>query len=238
MPFEIDIVTIFPKFFKGPLEESLIHKAQQKGLVKIRVHNLRDYTPNRHHTVDDKPFGGGPGMVMKPEPIFECLESLQKGLPSSSGRSSARRRPGWVILLDPQGEPLTQKRAKRLAMRKRLILVCGHYEGVDQRVKDHLVDQEIPVGDFITMGGEAPALCLIESVMRLVPGVIGNKESLVEETFEGGLEYPHYTRPRDFRGWKVPEILVSGNHQEVKKWQAQMGRQITQKKRPDLGKYY
>lgn len=226
MSLEIDIVTIFPKFFRGPLEESLIHKARQKGLVKIRVHNLRDYTHDRHHTVDDKPFGGGPGMVMKPEPIFECVESLRKRLPIG--------RLGWVVLLDPQGEPLTQRRAKRLAVRKHLVLICGHYEGVDQRVKDSLVDQEISIGDFITMGGEAPAVCLIESVMRLVPGVIRNKESLTEETFEGGLEYPHYTRPRDFRGWKVPEILVSGNHQEVKKWRVQMGRQITQKKRPDL----
>jgi tRNA (guanine37-N1)-methyltransferase len=224
MSLEIDIVTIFPKFFKGPLEESLIQKAQAKGLVEIRVHNLRDYTHDRHKSVDDKPFGGGPGMLMKPEPIFECVETI--------------REKGWVVLMDPQGEPLTQKRAKKLASRKHLILICGHYEGVDQRVKDHLVDQEISVGDFITMGGEAPALCVIESVMRLVPGVVGNQESLAEETFEEGLEYPHYTRPRDFRGWTVPDILVSGNHQEVKKWRTQMGRQMTQKKRPDLGKHH
>lgn len=223
MSLAIDIVTIFPKFFKGPLEESLIEKAQKKGLVKIRTHNLRDYTHDRHKTVDDKPFGGGPGMVMKPDPIFECVEAI--------------RDKGWVVLLDPQGEPLTQKRAQRLAARQHLILICGHYEGVDQRVKNHLVDQEISVGDFITMGGEAPALCLIEAVMRLVPGVIGNQESLAEETFEEGLEYPHYTRPQDFRGWKVPDILISGHHQEVKKWRAQMGRQATQKKRPDLGKH-
>jgi tRNA (guanine37-N1)-methyltransferase len=223
MPLEIDIVTLFPDFFKGPLEESLIEKAQKKGLVKIRVHNLRDYTHDKHQTADDKPFGGGPGMVMKPEPIFECIESIRKK--------------GWVVLMDPQGEPLTQKRAKELSSRKHLILICGHYEGIDQRVKDHLVDQEISVGDFITMGGEAPALCVTESVMRLVPGVIGNSESLAEETFEEGLEYPHYTRPRDFRGWEVPEVLISGNHKEVKKWREKMGRQNTQKKRPDLGKH-
>lgn len=226
--FEIEIVTLFPKFFKGPLEESLIQKAQKKELVNIRVHDLRDYTHDRHKTADDKPYGGGPGMVMKPEPIFECVEEI---------RRKADVKP-WVILLDPQGESLTQKRAKRLAAREHLVLICGHYEGVDERVKEHLVDQQISIGDFITMGGEAPALCLIESVMRLVSGVIGNSESLAEETFEEGLEYPHYTRPRDFRGWKVPEILVSGHHQEVKKWRAQMGRQATQKKRPDLGKHH
>lgn len=223
MALEIDLITIFPKFFKGPLEESLIQKAQDKGLVKFRVNNLRDYTHDRHKTVDDKPFGGGPGMVMKPEPIFECVEKVRKK--------------GWVVMLDPQGEPLTQKLAKRLASKKHLILICGHYEGVDQRVKDQLVDQEISIGDFVTMGGEAPALCLIESVIRLIPGVIGNQESLTEESFEEGLEYPHYTRPRDFRGWKVPEVLVSGNHKEVKKWRAQMGRKLTEERRPDLGKH-
>lgn len=220
---EIDLVTIFPKFFKGPLEESLIQKAQQKNLVKIKAHNLRDYTHDRHKTVDDKPFGGGPGMVMKPEPIFDCVEDIQK-----KGKS------GWVIVMDPQGEPLTQKVAKKLATKKHLILLCGHYEGIDHRVKEHLADQEISVGDFITMGGEAPALCLIESVIRLIPGVIGNQESLAEETFEEGLEYPQYTRPRDYRGWKVPDILVSGNHQEVKKWRNKIARDMTRKKRPDL----
>ncbi len=222
MALEIDIVTIFPKFFKGPLDESLIKKAQEKELVKLQVHNLRDYTHDRHKSVDDKPFGGGPGMVMKPEPIFECVETI--------------RREGWVVLLDPQGEPLTQKRAKRLAGRGHLILICGHYEGVDQRVKDHLVDQEISAGDFITMGGEAPALCLIESVMRFVPGVLGNQDSLAEETFEAGLEYPQYTRPRDFRGWKVPDVLSSGNHPEVLKWRKKIAGEMTKKKRPDLEK--
>ncbi len=225
---EIDVATIFPQFFKGPLQESLIKKAQEKKLVSVRVHNLRDYTHDRHKTVDDKPFGGGPGMVMKPEPIFECVEAIRKK--SASAKA-------WVVLLDPAGEPLTQLRAKRLAQRKHLVLICGHYEGVDQRVKDHLVDQEISVGDFITMGGEAPALCLIESVTRLIPGVIGNQESLIEETFEAGLEYPQYTRPRDYRGWQVPEVLVSGHHQEVKKWRHKIARETTKRKRPDLGQH-
>ena len=220
MRLEMDVVTLFPKFFKGPFEESLIKKAQEKDLVKLRVHNLRDYTKDRHKTVDDKPFGGGPGMVMKPEPIFECVESI--------------RQKGWVVLLDPQGEKLTQKLAKRLCSRRHLILICGHYEGVDHRVKEHLVDQEISAGDFITMGGESPALCLIESVMRFVPGVLGNQESLREETFEDGLEYPHYTRPRQFRGWSVPDVLVSGNHSEVSRWRTKTAGEATQKKRPDL----
>lgn len=222
MTLEIDVVTLFPKFFRGPFDESLIKKAQEKGLVQLTVHNLRDYTRDRHKTADDKPFGGGPGMVMKPEPIFECVESIRKN--------------GWVVLMDPQGEPLTQKRAKQLAAKKHLILICGHYEGVDQRVKDHLVDQEISVGDFITMGGEAPAVCLIESVMRLIPGVIGNQESLAEETFEKGLEYPQYTRPREFRGWKVPDVLASGHHAEVMKWRKKIAGENTRKKRPDLEK--
>lgn len=226
---DIDVVTIFPDFFKGPLDESLIKKAQEKDLIRVQVHDLRDYTHDRHNTVDDKPFGGGPGMVMKPEPIFECVEKIRaKALPAG--------RQGWVILMDPQGEPLTQKLAKKLAGKKHLVLICGHYEGVDQRVKDHLVDQEISVGDFITMGGEAPALCLLESVTRLIPGAIGNKESLAEETFEEGLEYPQYTRPRIYRGWKVPDVLASGHHAEIKKWRRETAREVTRKKRPDLSR--
>ncbi len=220
MPFEIDLVTIFPRFFREPLQESLIKRAQQKGLVKIGIYDLRDYTHDRHKTVDDKPFGGGPGMVMKPEPIFECVEAIRKD--------------AWVVLMDPQGDPLNQKLAEKLSHKKRLIFICGHYEGVDQRVKDHLVDQEISVGDFITMGGEAPALCVIEAVLRFIPGVLGNADSLKEETFEDGLEYPHYTRPRNYRGWEVPEILVSGDHKKVKKWRQTISKKVTHEKRPDL----
>jgi tRNA (guanine37-N1)-methyltransferase len=220
---EIDIVTIFPRIFEEPLQESLLKKAQEKGHVKFRIHNLRDFTKDKHKTVDDKPYGGGPGMVMKPEPIFECVETAAKG--------------GWVILLDPKGEKLTQTLARKLAKKKKLVLICGHYEGVDHRVQEHLVDQSVCVGDFITMGGEAPALCLIEAVTRLVPGVLGNSDSLKQESFEEeGLEYPHYTRPRDFRGMKVPDILISGHHKEVEKWRSQAAREMTQKKRPDLRK--
>jgi tRNA (guanine37-N1)-methyltransferase len=217
----IDIVTLFPDFFKSPLEESLLEKAQAKGLVKIRAHDLRDWTHDRHKTADDKPFGGGAGMVMKPEPIFECVEAIGKE--------------AWVVLLDPQGEPMSQTLAAKLAKKKHLVLIAGHYEGVDQRVKDHLIDQEISVGDFITMGGEAPALCLIEAVTRLLPGVLGNEESIKHESFQTGmLEHPHYTRPREYRGWEVPEVLMSGDHKKQDVWRKKTAEQVTRKKRPDL----
>ena len=225
MAFEIDLVTIFPDFFASPLKESLIKRAVQKKIVKIRVHNLRDWAAGPHKSVDDKPFGGGPGMVMMPGPIFECVESLQK---------DAKPKP-WVVLLDAAGEPLTPKLARRLAERERLILICGHYEGIDHRAHEHLADQVVSVGNFVTMGGEAPALCLTEAVMRFIPGVLGNEKSLAEESFEDGLEYPQYTRPRDFRGLQVPDVLVSGNHKEVEKWRAKSAREKTQRRRPDLG---
>ena len=221
MALAIDIVTLFPGFFKSPLKESLLEKAQAKGLVKIRTHDLRDWTHDRHKTADDKPFGGGAGMVMKPEPIFECVEAIGKK--------------AWVVLLDPQGEPMSQTLAAKLAKKKHLVLIAGHYEGVDQRVKDHLIDQEISVGDFITMGGEAPALCLIEAVTRLVPGVLGNEESVRHESFQAGiLEHPHYTRPREYRGWKVPDVLCSGDHKEVGLWRHHEAERVTRQKRPDL----
>ncbi len=224
MAFEIDILTIFPAFFKGPLGESLIKKAGEKKLVQIRVHDLRDYTHDKHKTADDKPFGGGPGMVMKPEPIFECVEKI----------CAAKKEKPWVILLDARGERLTQKSAGLLAEKKHIVLICGHYEGIDHRVHEHLADQILSVGDFVTMGGEAPSLCVVESVIRLIPGVIGNQDSLKEESFLDGLEYPQYTRPQDYRGWKVPDILVSGHHEQVKKWRHKMSQEMTRKKRPDL----
>ena len=199
MSLEIDAVSLFPAFFKGPLQESILKRAQKKGCVNIRIHNLRDYTHDRHKTADDRPFGGGAGMLMKPEPIFECVEAIG-GKP-------------WVILLGPHGKPLTQKRVEQLARKKHLVLIAGHYEGIDHRVREHLVDEEISIGDFVTMGGEAPALCVIEAVARLVPGVLGNRESLKHESFQSGrLEYPQYTRPREYRKWKVPDVLVSGHH--------------------------
>jgi len=218
---EIDLVTLFPDYFTGPLKQSILKRAQQKRRVDIRIHNLRDYTHDRHKTADDKPFGGGAGMLLKPEPIFECVEDIGKG--------------GWVILLDPRGERLTQKLAEKLRRKKRLIVIAGHYEGVDHRVHEHLVDQEISVGDFITTGGEAPALCLVEAVIRLIPGVLGNRESLKDESFhQEMLEYPQYTRPRKFREWEVPEVLVSGHHREVEKWRQEAARRMTVAQRPDL----
>ena len=221
MSFEIDLVTLFPSFFDSPFQESLLLRAQKNKLVNLRVHNLRDYTHDRHKTADDKPFGGGPGMIMKPEPIFECVEAI--------------RGKGWVVLMDPQGKPLTQKRAKALSQKKHLILIAGHYEGVDHRVREKLVDEEISVGDFVTMGGEAPALCVIEAVVRLLPGVLGNEDSLKSESFKTGmLEYPQYTRPRNFLGLKVPEVLLSGNHRQLEAWRNEMSREVTRKKRPDL----
>lgn len=221
MAFRMDVVTLFPEFFKGPLQESLLKKAQQKGLLKMQVHNLRDYTHDRHKTADDKPFGGGAGMLLKPEPLFECVEAIRKK--------------AWVVLMDPRGQPFKQETAARLARKKHIILIAGHYEGVDERVREHLVDQEISVGDFVTMGGEAPALCVIEAVARLLPGVLGNVDSAADESFQAGrLEYPQYTRPRVYRNWAVPDVLVSGDHEKVKRWREEASLKITRERRPDL----
>lgn len=207
-------------------------RAQREKKLRIAVHNLRDYTRDRHKTADDKPFGGGAGMVMKVEPIFECLEAIRAGRAKTPCPRSPR---GWTVLMGPQGVPLSQRLVEKLAKKKRLILIAGHYEGVDHRVREHLADQEISIGDFVTMGGEAPALCLIEAVARYVPGVLGNTESLKDESFRsGGLEYPQYTRPREYRGWKVPEVLMSGDHAEVEKWRAREAARLTRECRPDL----
>ena len=224
----IDLVTIFPEFFEGPLSNSLLKRAQSKRRVQFHIHNPRQFTTDRHRTVDEKPFGGGAGMVLKPEPVFRCVESIGKK--------------GFVILLSPRGKPLTQTLARRLARKKHLVLICGHYEGVDERISEHLVDEEISVGDFITMGGEAPALCLIESVVRLIPGVLGNPESLKEESFSlstngspgARLEFPQYTRPRVFQGWAVPEVLLSGDHRAIAAWRKREALRLTRLQRPDL----
>ena len=235
MSFQIDVVTLFPDYFKGPLVQSILGRAQTEGRVKIAVHNLRQYTHDKRKTVDDKPFGGGAGMLMKPEPLFECIEAIQAPVVRKGASTKTRRAKGWVISVDPHGEPLTQGLAEKLSRKRRLILIAGHYEGIDHRVREHLVDQEISVGDFITMGGEAPALCLMEAVTRLLPGVLGNRDSLKHESFQSGqLEYPQYTRPRVFRGQKVPDVLVSGNHQEVEKWRREAAFKMTERQRPDL----
>lgn len=227
----IDLVTLFPEFFHWPLSHSLLKRAQSKGKVRFHLHNPRDFTRDRHRTVDEKPFGGGAGMVLKPEPIFHCLEAIPK-----------TRHKRFVILLSPRGRPFTQDLAKGLAKKKHLILICGHYEGVDERVSEALVDQEISVGDFVAMGGEAPALSLVEAVVRLIPGVLGNPRSSKEESFSNfrngtsgkRLEFPQYTRPRVFRSREVPSVLLSGNHRAIESWRKREAFRVTLQNRPDL----
>jgi tRNA (guanine37-N1)-methyltransferase len=224
----IDIITIFPKMFMSILNESIIKRAQAKGRVKIHLHNLRDYSQDKHRKVDDRPFGGGSGMVMKPEPIFRAVEALK-------GNRKEKRNRARIILLTPQGKTLTQKLAKKLARYKHLILICGRYEGVDERVGKFLVDEEISIGNYILSGGELPAMVLLDSVIRLIPGVLGDKNSLNFESFEDNLlEYPQYTRPAKFRGMSVPKILLSGNHKKIEDWRRKQAVKRTKERRPDL----
>ena len=219
----IDIITIFPRMFSPVLDESIIRRAKLKGKVKIYIHDLRDYTLDKHRKVDDRPFGGGSGMVMNAQPIFAAVERLK------------RKAKAKIILLCPQGEKLTQKIAKRLAGHKHLILICGHYEGVDERVREHLVDEEISIGDYVLTGGELPAMVLVDSIVRLLPGVLGDKNSLNFESFEGNLlEYPQYTRPANYLGMKVPDVLVCGDHKKIELWRRQQALARTKDRRPDL----
>jgi tRNA (guanine37-N1)-methyltransferase len=222
MAMHIDILTIFPKMFDGPFGESIVKRAMDRGLVSISIHDLRDYTHDVHRTVDDYAFGGGPGMVMKPEPLFEAVEAI-------GGGSS------WVVLLTPQGRVLRHQVAEGLSRKDKLLLICGHYEGVDERVREHLVDDEISIGDYVLSGGELPAMVLVDTVVRLIPGVLGSEESRNEESHAWGLlEYPQYTRPREFRGWEVPPVLLSGNHAEIARWRQAQAYERTLKRRPDL----
>lgn len=222
----IDILTLFPKMFEGVFEESIIKRAQKRGKAKIRIHNLRDWSKDKHKKVDDAPFGGGPGMVLKPQPLFDAIDNLK----------SAKAR---VILLTPQGKTLNQKIAKRLSKFKHLILVCGHYEGIDERFRQSIVTDEISLGDFILTGGEIPAMALVESVVRLIPGVVGDKDSLEFESFTSGLlEYPQYTRPASFKGMQVPDILLSGDHKKIELWRRENALKRTKNRRPDLYKKY
>jgi len=219
----IDILTIFPALFEGPLRESLLGRAIDAGVLEVRVHDIRDFATGRHRQVDDEPFGGGPGMVMKPEPVFEAVESLGE-------------RRGRTILLSPAGRRLNQSLVRELAAEPWLVLICGRYEGVDERVVDGLPAEEISVGDYVLSGGEVAALVLVEAVARLVPGVIGTQESHERDSFgvDGLLDHPHYTRPRVFRGMDVPEVLLSGNHAKIERWRAQAAREKTRRNRPDL----
>ncbi|MCD4780537.1 MAG: tRNA (guanosine(37)-N1)-methyltransferase TrmD [Candidatus Omnitrophica bacterium] len=218
-----DIITIFPDIFWPVLNESIIKRAQEKKKVKILVHDLREYTQDKHKKVDDRPFGGGPGMVMTAQPIVDAVRKVK-------GRRKAK-----VILTTPGGNPLTQKHVKNLSKEKNLIIICGHYEGIDERVRLSVVDQCLSIGDYVLTGGELPAMVIVDSVTRLIPGVLGKEASLQDETFENNLlEYPHYTRPANFRGKKVPNVLLSGNHKLIQEWRKQQSRQRTQEVRPDL----
>ncbi len=226
---EIEVITIFPEYFQSSLSVGLLKIAQDKKLLKVNVHNLRDYTPLSHRKVDDEPYGGGPGMVMRPEPFFEAVFSILKVQSPKEAKEKAA-----IVLLSPSGKTFNQKLALEMAEEKRLVLLCGRYEGVDERVKE-LASYEISVGDYVLAGGEAAALVIVEAIARLIPGVVGSRESLVEESFSFDLlEYPQYTRPREYRGLKVPEVLISGNHQEIEKWRREKALEITLKKRPDL----
>ena len=266
-----DILTIFPEFFTGPLDYGIVRRAREAGLVETRVHDLRAFTHDRHRTVDDRPFGGGAGMVMKPEPVFEAVESL---LGTTAAPSPAVPPGTAIVLLSAAGKLFRQETARRFAALDRIILLCGRYEGVDERVAEHLASDELSIGDFVLSGGELPAALILDAVTRLLPGALGNEESAVQESFsdlgedakgaqqaaplpafvEAGrasaesrltshqpldtrhylLDYPHYTRPQSFRGWDVPEMLLSGNHEEIRRWRRQKAFEKTQRNRPDL----
>lgn len=224
----IDILCLFPEMFVSPFDCSIIKRARERGLVEVVVHNIRDYTHDKHHTVDDYAYGGGPGMVLKPEPIFEAVESIKKqvdysGLP--------------IILLTPQGRLFTQQVARELALHQNIMLVCGHYEGVDERVREHLITDEISIGDYVLSGGELAAMVVVDAVVRLIPGVLGSPLSFHSDSHSNGLlEYPQYTRPEVYRSWSVPAVLLSGNHGEIARWRRQQAILRTLKRRPDLAK--
>jgi len=225
------IVTIFPDFFQGPFAHGVVAKAAEAGILQIQIHDLRTWTSDRHRTVDDRPFGGGEGMLLKPEPLFAAVESIWPE------RAPDRR----VILLSAQGKTFDQAAARRLSDCGELLLICGRYEGVDERVAEHLADEELSIGDFVLSGGELAAAVIVDCVARLLPGVLGNVDSALRESFshpgsdgEGLLDCPQYTRPADFRGWRVPEVLLSGNHEEIRRWRKQASREKTARNRPDL----
>jgi tRNA (guanine37-N1)-methyltransferase len=245
---KFEIVTIFPDFFRGPLDYGIVRRAREAELIEIRLHDLREFTTDKHRTVDDRPFGGGEGMVLKPEPLFKCVESL--GIPPLEERVSGAAKE-TVVLLSPQGRMFTQTVAQELAALDRVVLICGRYEGVDERVAEALADREISVGDYVLSGGELGAAVIVDAVTRLLPGALGNEASARQESFtaavkadfegpdstcgSGGLlDYPHYTRPAEFRGMSVPEILIGGNHEQIRKWRRRKALEKTLKNRPDL----
>lgn len=221
----IDVITLFPEILRGPLDASIMGRAQRGGQAEIQLHQLRDYATDKHRTVDDKPYGGGPGMLLKCEPIFAAVQDVQAKAP----------KPGRVILLSPTGARFDQAKARELAQLDRIVFLCGHYEGVDERVREHLVEEEISLGDFVLTNGALAALVVIDAVVRLLPNVVGNEASTQSESFSGPwLEGPQYTRPEEFRGWRVPEILLSGDHGKIEAWNSAQSRQVTERVRPDL----
>ncbi|HKN23928.1 MAG TPA: tRNA (guanosine(37)-N1)-methyltransferase TrmD [Candidatus Acidoferrum sp.] len=243
-----DLITIFPEFFVGPLDHGIVRRAREAGIAQIHVQDLREFTKDRHRTVDDRPFGGGEGMVLKPEPLFEAVEKLL-GHGVGSAEEPIAPEPGTAILLmSAAGRLFTQETARRYAKLERLILICGRYEGVDERVAAHLATEEVCVGDYVLSGGELPGAIVVDAVTRLLPGAVGNEASTVNESFSeyqgvlptatGGrgtiLDFPHYTRPAEYRGWKVPEVLIGGNHAEVAKWRREQALEKTARNRPEL----
>ncbi len=230
----IDVITIFPRVFHPVLNESILKRAQMKGRVSLFVHDLRDFSPDKHRKVDDRPFGGGPGMIMRPEPIFNAIEYIKSDIQDNTASVKSKKR-SRIILLSPKGHLLNQDIGKRLAGYRHLIIICGHYEGVDERVRRHLVDEEISIGDYILTGGELPAMVVIDCIVRLIPGVLGEKKSLHFESFEGNLlEYPQYTRPARYRNMRVPSVLLSGDHKKIEEWRQKQAIKITRQRRPDL----
>jgi len=230
----IDIITLFPEICRAPLNESMMKRARENGALDLHIHNLRDWTSDRHHVVDDAPFGGGQGMVMKVEPVFKAVEELKEEMPKGPTPNVQRRKPK-VILMSPAGQRLNQKAATQLSKESHLIIVCGHYEGVDHRVVEHLIDEEISIGDYVLTNGAIAAVILVDAIVRLIPGVLGDEQSALDDSFrEGLLEAPQYTRPAEFRGWRVPEVLLGGNHGEIAKWRKEQSQKRTRENRPDL----
>jgi tRNA (guanine37-N1)-methyltransferase len=247
-----DLITIFPEFFIGPLEHGVVRRAREAGIVEVRVQDLRAFTKDRHRTVDDRPFGGGEGMVLKPEPLFEAVESLLGHCLGDASQKLAVKGKTEILLMSAAGKLFSQETARRYAQLERVIFICGRYEGVDERVAQHLATEEISIGDFVLSGGELPAMLVIDAVTRLLPGALGNEASSQNESFSATpgtaansspqsrvaghllLDFPHYTRPADFRGWKVPEVLIGGNHADVAKWRRAAALEKTRRNRPDL----
>jgi len=222
----IEIVTLFPEICRAPLSESMMKRAQEKGILELHIRNLRDWTTDKHHVVDDAPFGGGQGMVMKPEPIFAAVEDLKSRVEDLKSK---------IVLMSPAGRRLDQELAKRLSQEPRLIIISGHYEGVDHRIIEHLIDLEISIGDYVLTNGAIAAVVLVDAIVRLLPGALGHEQSAADDSFsEGLLEAPQYTRPAEFRGWKVPEVLLSGNHAEIARWRQEQAVKRTRQNRPDL----